>query len=121
MSRAWTHATRRSAGKGRGFRIVSAALLCTLVTMSSFTVVASRPAAANQVGDLKAQAKAIEQKLVQEQLQVDAYQQQYSVDSAKVAADAQAHRADRPAARRSTNSSTTPTPPRSVSWPSRRT
>ncbi len=54
------------------------------------TVLAPRPAAANQVGDLKAQAKAIEQKLVQEQLQTDAYQQQYSVDSGKVAADAQA-------------------------------
>jgi hypothetical protein len=53
-------------------------------------VLAPRPAAANQVGDLKAQAKAIEQKLVQEQLQTDAYQQQYSVDSGKVAADAQA-------------------------------
>lgn len=57
---------------------------------SSVTVLASRPAAANQVGSLKAQAKAIEQKLVQEQLQADAYQQQYSVDSAKVAADTQA-------------------------------
>jgi hypothetical protein len=54
------------------------------------TVLAPRPAAANQVGSLKAQAKAIEQKLVQEQLQADAYQQQFSVDSAKVAADTQA-------------------------------
>jgi len=90
VSRAWNHATRRSAAKGRSSRIVTAALLCTLATTSSLTVIASRPAAANQVGDLKAQAKAIEQKLVQEQLQADAYQQQYSVDSAKVAADTQA-------------------------------
>ena len=48
------------------------------------------PAGANQIGDLKAQAKAISQKLIQEQLQIDGYQQQYSVISAKVAADAQA-------------------------------
>jgi hypothetical protein len=48
------------------------------------------PAGANQIGDLKAQAKAISQKLIQEQLQIDAYQQQYSVISARVAADAQA-------------------------------
>ena len=54
------------------------------------TFLAPRPAAANQVGSLKAEATAIEQKLVQEQLQVDAYQQQYAVDSTKVVADSQA-------------------------------
>jgi Transglycosylase-like domain len=53
-------------------------------------VIAQRPAGADQIGDLKAQARAISQTLVQDQLQIDAYQQQYSVISAKVAADAQA-------------------------------
>ena len=58
---------------------------------SSLTVViAQRPAAADQIGDLKAQARVIAQKLVQDQLQIDAYQQQYSVISGRVAADAQA-------------------------------
>ncbi len=61
-----------------------------LLSAGTLTVVASPPAVANQIGDLKAQAKAIEQKLVQEQLEIDAYQQQYSVATAKVAADAQA-------------------------------
>ena len=50
-------------------------------------VLAPGSAAADQIGDLKAQARAIAQKLVQEQLQVDGYQQQYSVASQKVAAD----------------------------------
>ena len=72
-------------------RIVSNALLCALVAAGSLTVVlAAKPAGADQVGSLTAQARAIAQTLVQEQLQVDAYQQQYSVASAKVAADAQA-------------------------------
>jgi len=63
-------------------------LLSTLVIATSLSVVvAARPAGANQVGDLESQAKAITQELVQEQLQADAYQQQYSVASAKVAAD----------------------------------
>ncbi len=81
VSRAWFSATRR--------RVVPAALLCAVLAASALTIQAPQ-SAANQVGDLKAQAKAIAQKLVQEQLQIDAYQQQYSVDSAKVAADAQA-------------------------------
>ena len=38
----------------------------------------------------KAQAAAISQQLVQQQLEVGAYQQQYSVVTARVAADAQA-------------------------------
>jgi peptidoglycan hydrolase CwlO-like protein len=41
---------------------------------------------ADQISDLRAQATAISQQLVQQQLQVGAYQQQYSVASAKVAA-----------------------------------
>jgi peptidoglycan hydrolase CwlO-like protein len=64
-------------------------LLSALVATGSLTVLVPQ-SSANQVGDLKAQAKTIAQKLVQEQLQIDAYQQQYSVDSAKVTADAQA-------------------------------
>ncbi|HXZ62406.1 MAG TPA: hypothetical protein VEG62_06660, partial [Acidimicrobiales bacterium] len=47
------------------------------------------PAAADQVQSLEARAASIAHDLVQEQLQVDAYQQQYSVASAKVAADTQ--------------------------------
>jgi hypothetical protein len=46
-----------------------------------------RPVAADQIADLKAHARAIAQDLVQEQLQIDAYQQQYSVVTEKVAAD----------------------------------
>ncbi len=53
-------------------------------------VLAPGSAAADQIGDLRAQARAIAQQLVHEQLQVDAYQQQYSVESQKVAADAAA-------------------------------
>jgi len=53
-------------------------------------VLVPQRAAADPVGALKAQAKAIAQKLVQQQLEIDAYQQQYSVASARVAADAQA-------------------------------
>jgi hypothetical protein len=53
-------------------------------------VLVPRPAAADQIADLKAQAKAISQALVQEQLQIGAYQQQYSVASVKVDADARA-------------------------------
>lgn len=74
-----------------GRRTVLAALLSTLVITTSVTVVlVPRPAAADQIADLKAQATAISQSLVQEQLQAGAYQLQYSVVSQKVAADAQA-------------------------------
>jgi hypothetical protein len=52
-------------------------------------VLAPRPAAADQISDLKAQATAISQSLIQEQLQAGAYQLQYSVASQKVAADVQ--------------------------------
>src|SRR5580658_9155346 len=91
VSRVWSPATRGLPGGVRTRRIVSNALLGALVAAGSLTVVlAPKPAGADQVGSLKAQARAIAQTLVQEQLQVDAYQQQYSVASAKVAADAQA-------------------------------
>lgn len=49
-----------------------------------------RPAGADTVTDLKAQAATVAQRLVLEQLQVDAAQQQTSVSSARVTADAQA-------------------------------
>ena len=45
------------------------------------------PAHADQIGDLKAQAAQISQKLVQDQLEIDAYQQQYSAASERVADD----------------------------------
>jgi peptidoglycan hydrolase CwlO-like protein len=48
----------------------------------------SQSVQADQVGSLKAQAKQISQELVQEQLQIGGYQQQYLVTSENVAADA---------------------------------
>ncbi len=66
-------------------------LLSTLVATTSFGLArASGSAGADQVPQLKSQATAIAQKLVQEQLQVGAYQQQYSVASAETAAEGQA-------------------------------
>jgi peptidoglycan hydrolase CwlO-like protein len=68
-----------------------AAALSALVATTSLTVVlVSRPAAADQIAGLKAQATAISQKLIEDQLQIGAFQQQYSVASEKVAADARA-------------------------------
>ncbi len=69
-------------------RIVSALLLSTLVA-SALSAVDRAPATAGaaQVATLSAQAKAVSQKLIEEQLQVGAYQQQYSVASAKTAAE----------------------------------
>jgi hypothetical protein len=52
------------------------------------SVLFAGPVEADQVGNLKTQAKEISQELVQEQLQIGGYQQQYSVASEKVAADA---------------------------------
>jgi peptidoglycan hydrolase CwlO-like protein len=60
----------------------------TLVTATTTTVVAlARPVAADQVSNLKTQASQIAQDLIQEQLQINAYQQQYDVDTAKVQQD----------------------------------
>jgi len=70
--------------------MVLAALLPTLVAAASLGVVLiPAPAGADQIADLKAQAKAIAQELVQEQLQIGAYEQQYSVVSERVVADDQ--------------------------------
>ena len=72
-------------------RKISAVLLATLFAATPLLVVgAPRPAGADQVATLQAQAAAVSQRLIEEQLQVDAYQQQYSVVSARVAADGQA-------------------------------
>ena len=59
--------------------------------MTTLAVATSlRPAGADQITDLQAQARTVAQQLVEEQLQVGAYQQQYAVASAKVASDSQA-------------------------------
>jgi peptidoglycan hydrolase CwlO-like protein len=69
-------------------RLIAALLLSTLVASTSLVVGSvPRPAGADQVSALQAQAKTVSQQLIEEQLQVGAYQQQYSVSSAKVAAD----------------------------------
>ncbi len=66
-------------------------LLSALVASTSLTVVFVRgPADADQISSLKAQATALSQQLIREQLQVGAYEQQYSVATAKTAADARA-------------------------------
>jgi hypothetical protein len=49
-----------------------------------------RPAGADQVGSLQAQAKTISHELIQEQLEVGAYQQQYSVATERVVDDQRA-------------------------------
>ncbi len=73
-------------------RLVSAVvLLSALVASISFTVIlVPRPAAADQVTNLQAEATTLSHQLIEEQLQVGAYQQQYSVATARVAADARA-------------------------------
>ena len=81
--------TAKSNPRAHRLAIVGAALVSALVTSTSATVVfVPRPSGADQISDLKARAAAVSQQLVQQQLQVGAYQQQYSVASAKVAADA---------------------------------
>ena len=72
-------------------------LLSALVAFASVGAVTSAvvaspggPVGADQISNLKAQAATIAEQLVQQQLEVGAYQQQYSVVSARVAADAQA-------------------------------
>jgi len=77
-----------SQARALGRSLVVAALLAPLLATVGLTVVlVPRPAAADQIADLKAHARAIAQDLIQEQLQIDAYQQQYSVVTEKVAAD----------------------------------
>jgi len=84
-------ATATFNGKGPVGRLAWAVLLATVVaTISLSVVLLPRSAAADQISGLKTQATAISQSLMLEQLQIGAYQQQYSVASAKVAADARA-------------------------------
>jgi hypothetical protein len=64
-------------------------LLALVTAITSAVVLVPRPAAADQISDLKAQATQISQQLTQEQLQIGAFQQQYSVESAKVDQDAE--------------------------------
>lgn len=66
-------------------------LLSVLVALISALVAgAGRPAGADQISDLRAQAAAVSEQLIQQQLEVGAYQQQYTVVSARVQSDAQA-------------------------------
>ncbi len=63
------------------------ALVCSTALAGAAS---SGSAGADQVGSLKAQARTISEELVQEQLEAGAYQQQYSVASARVAKDQRA-------------------------------
>jgi Transglycosylase-like domain len=67
-----------------GARIAGAA---ALTTVAAATVVASGPAAGDQVSNLKSQATQIARDLVLEQLQIGVYQQQYAASGAKVTQD----------------------------------
>ncbi len=66
-------------------------VLLTLVA-STFVSMArgTGPAGADQIADLRTEATTVSQQLIHGQLQVEAYQQQVSVASARVAADARA-------------------------------
>ena len=64
--------------------------LSTLVASTALSVATGRPTGADQLSSLQAQAAAISQQLIRQQLEVDTYRQQYSVVSARVAADSQA-------------------------------
>ena len=72
--------------------IVAAAMVAVF---SAIAVAPVRPAAADQVASLSAQARTISQELLTEQLEANSYQQQYSVASAQVAADERAIAATR--------------------------
>jgi hypothetical protein len=90
------HCARSGTRVGSGAGIVArgvprSALLVGLITASALVGATwSAPAGADQTGSLEAQARAISEELVQEQLQAGAYQQQYSVASADVAHDQRA-------------------------------
>ncbi len=82
-SRAWA--------SPRGMKAPLLAVVTMVALAGALSVMApAGRAAADQVSSLSAQAKKIAQELVQEQLEVGAYQQQYSVASARVAADERA-------------------------------
>jgi hypothetical protein len=76
-----------------GTRVSARVLAAIVAVLSAFAVVTAAeisPVAADQVGNLSAQARTISQELVQEQLEADAFQQQYSVASEEVANDQRA-------------------------------
>jgi hypothetical protein len=79
-------------GAQKAARIVTVSVLATGLSVGFALVTSARlpRAGADQVSSLQAQAKSVSQALVQEQLQADAYQQQYSVTSAQVTADQRA-------------------------------
>ena len=89
--------TRVASGAAHSVRWARAAgsLAAFLATGALATIAFAGPTAADQVSSLNARAKNISQELVQEQLQADAYQQQYSVASAQVVQDEQAIAATR--------------------------
>jgi Transglycosylase-like domain len=65
------------------------ALCLTLVAAITAMVVGlSRPAAADEISDLKAQAAQVAQQLIYEQLQVGGYEQQYALATEKLERDA---------------------------------
>ena len=72
-----------------GSRTPRSILLAIAVVILAASVVTGRPAAAaGPVAGLQAQAAAVSRQLVQEQLQVGGYQQQYQADAAVVEQDA---------------------------------
>ncbi|HEY5109665.1 MAG TPA: transglycosylase family protein [Acidimicrobiales bacterium] len=76
---------------GPARRTLRAFVLPALVLLAALPLgTAARPAGADTVTSLQAQAATVAQRLVLEQLQVDAARQQTSVATAKVAEDAQA-------------------------------
>ena len=79
----------RATVRGMKAPLLAFVTLVALTGLVGATAPAGR-AGADQVGSLSAQAKKIAQELVQEQLEVGAYQQQYSVASARVANDERA-------------------------------
>ncbi len=89
------HHRRASTGgarpRPRTRSVLRSAALAGFVAITVLTCVAGcAPVAADPVAALRAQETQNSEKLVQDQLQVDAYQQQYSVSSATLAADASA-------------------------------
>jgi hypothetical protein len=73
---------------GASARAARLVIVVALFTAGAVLALARPPGAgADQVGSLTAQARTISQELVQEELEADAYQQQYSVATAQVAAD----------------------------------
>ena len=72
-------------------RAIRLFIVVALLAASAVIAMARPPrAGADQVGNLTAQARSISQQLVQEELEADAYQQQYSVATAQVAEDQRA-------------------------------